>query len=38
VLAGNSILTLKNGAVDAKALVGGGGTVQLVIDVSGYFQ
>jgi len=38
VLAGNAILALKNGAVDAKALVGGSGTVQVVIDVSGYFQ
>jgi uncharacterized repeat protein (TIGR01451 family) len=36
--AGNAVLALKNGAVDAKALVGGGGTVQLVLDVSGYFQ
>ncbi len=35
---GNAMLALKNGAVDAKALVSGGGTVQVVIDVSGYFQ
>jgi uncharacterized repeat protein (TIGR01451 family) len=38
VRAGNAVLALKNGALDAKALVGGNGTVQVVIDVSGYFQ
>jgi uncharacterized repeat protein (TIGR01451 family) len=38
VRAGNAVLALKNGAVDAKATVGGSGTVQVVIDVSGYFQ
>jgi uncharacterized repeat protein (TIGR01451 family) len=38
VRAGNAVLALKNGAVDAKALVSGSGTVQVVIDVSGYFQ
>jgi uncharacterized repeat protein (TIGR01451 family) len=38
VRAGNAVLALKNGAVDAKATVGGSGTVQVVIDVSGYFE
>jgi uncharacterized repeat protein (TIGR01451 family) len=38
VRANSSILALKNGAVDAQAIFSGGGSVQMVIDVSGYFQ
>jgi uncharacterized repeat protein (TIGR01451 family) len=34
----NAVVGLAGGALDAKATVGGSGTVQLVIDVSGYFQ
>ncbi len=34
----NAIVGLANGALDARSTVSGGGTVQLVIDVSGYFQ
>jgi uncharacterized repeat protein (TIGR01451 family) len=36
--ANNAILSLKNGAFDAEAVVSGNGSVHLVIDVSGYFQ
>jgi molecular chaperone DnaJ len=34
----NSVLALNNGAVDAQAAVTGNGSVQVLIDVSGYFQ
>jgi uncharacterized repeat protein (TIGR01451 family) len=36
--ANNAILALNNGAIDAVAIISGGGSVQMVIDVSGYFQ
>ena len=36
--AGNAVVTLHGGAVDAQATLGAGGSVQVVIDVSGYFQ
>ena len=34
----NAVVAIANGALDARATVGGSGTVHLVIDVSGYFQ
>jgi uncharacterized repeat protein (TIGR01451 family) len=34
----NAIVALGGGAVDAQASVGGSGSVQMLIDVSGYFQ
>jgi uncharacterized repeat protein (TIGR01451 family) len=34
----NAVVGLSGGTLDARAVVGGSGTVQVVIDVSGYFQ
>jgi uncharacterized repeat protein (TIGR01451 family) len=34
----NAVVGLANGALDAQAVVAGSGSVQVVIDVSGYFQ
>lgn len=36
--ANNAALPLASGAVDATAMVAGGGTVHLILDVSGYFE
>src|SRR4029079_11804967 len=37
--ANNAVLALSSGgAVDVQAVIGGGGSVQMLIDVSGYFQ
>jgi hypothetical protein len=36
--ANSATLALKNGALDAETVVSGNGSVQMVIDVSGYFQ
>jgi len=36
--ANSAILALKNSALDAQAAVSGNGSLQMVIDVSGYFQ
>ena len=36
--ANNAILALGGGAVDVQAAIGGGGSVQMLLDVCGYFQ
>jgi hypothetical protein len=36
--ANNAVLALSGGAVDVQAVIGGGGSVQMLLDVSGYFQ
>jgi hypothetical protein len=36
--ANNAMLGLATGQVDARATVAGGGTVHLVLDVSGYYE